>query len=68
MNDQIFRLEELIYEHKGITELIYALSSLQGGVIKDYIAGITLLANLSLDNNAELNRVYQEMLELSNLK
>ena len=58
MNALILKLEELIIEHKGITELISALSSVQGGVINDYTTGINLLAKLSLDNNEGLENVW----------
>ena len=58
MNALILKLEELIIEHKGITELISALSSVPGGVINDYTTGINLLAKLSLDNNEGLENVW----------
>ena len=64
MNALILKLEELIIEHKGITELISALSSVQGGVINDYTTGINLLAKLSLDNNEGLENVWQKMYQI----
>lgn len=68
MNDQIFRLEELIYEHKGITELISALSSLSGISLDSCTTGISILAKLSSENNKALEKVCEEMYKLEKAK